>query len=109
MAAYETYTRNTFRPIKENLLILDFTSCRTLGEVHGILKEKFRLPVYYGENWNVLWDCLDGLFWNKEPFAVEIYGCFSLEETLSTACATMPEVFDDVHKNSPHVVFQLVS
>ncbi|HZJ75352.1 MAG TPA: barstar family protein, partial [Clostridia bacterium] len=41
---------NAFRIINENPIILDFTGCRYLGEIHKILKERFGFPEYYGEN-----------------------------------------------------------
>lgn len=52
---------NAFRIINENPIILDFTGCRRLGEIHKILRERFGFPEYYGENWSALWDCFDGL------------------------------------------------
>ena len=45
---------NAFRPITENPIVLDFTGCKYLGEIHLILKTKFGLPDYYGENWDAL-------------------------------------------------------
>ena len=39
MNDYEEAMRNAFKPIKENPIILDFTSCRYLGEIHLILKQ----------------------------------------------------------------------
>ncbi|MGI5898891.1 MAG: barstar family protein [Christensenellales bacterium] len=73
---------------------------------HSILKEKFGFPEYYGKNWDVLWDCLDGLF--DEPIIVEIYGLESLPKDLRESSVKMLEVFDDVHTNSPHVAFCLI-
>ncbi|MBO5505623.1 MAG: barstar family protein [Clostridia bacterium] len=100
---------NAFKPIKENPIKLDFTGCKYLGEIHLILKTKFGLPEYYGENWDALWDCLDGLFFDRGDFEVNIYGFLSLPDDLREYCTTMLEIFDDVHKETPNVVFKLIS
>ena len=47
----------SFKEIKENPIVLDFSQCRYFLQVHELLKEKFGLPEYYGKNWDALWDC----------------------------------------------------
>ena len=98
-----------FKPIEENLIILDFSGCRYLGEIHLVLKTKFGLPEYYGENWDALWDCLDGLFYGIEEFEVKIYGFMSLPDDLREYCEVMLEIFEDVHRETPNVIFELIS
>ncbi len=105
----EVEKRNAFKPIKENPIILDFTCCNTLGEIHLILKTKFGLPEYYGENWDALWDCMDGLFYQRGDFKVNIHGFLSLPDDLREYCETMLEVFEDVHQGTPNVTFELFS
>ncbi len=100
---------NAFKEIKENPIILDFTGCKYLGEIHQILKTKFGLPEYYGENWDALWDCLRYLWTDGEYVQVNIYGFLSLPDDLREYCKTMLEVFSDVHKDTPNVIFQLIS
>lgn len=105
----ENYKRNSFKPIKENPVILDFTGCKYLGEIHRILKTKFGLPEYYGENRDALWDCLRYLWSDGEKIKVEIYGFTSLPDDLREYCKDMLEIFDDVHKDTPNVTFELIS
>lgn len=105
----ELNRRNAFKPIKENPIILDFTGCKYLDEIHLILKTEFGLPEYYGKNWDALWDCLDGLFDQSEDFKVKIIGFNLLPADLREYCVTMLEIFDDVHNGTPNVTFELVS
>lgn len=100
---------NGFKAIKENPIILDFTKCKYLGEIHLILKNKFGFPEYYGENWSALEDCLDGLFVDRGNFAVKIYGYNSLPKELKEYCKTMLEIFAWVQKETPNVSFEIVS
>lgn len=105
----KNYKENAFKQVEENLIILDFTGCRYLGEIHRILKKKFGLPEYYGENWDALWDCLEYLWLDRGAVKVQIYGFLSLPDDLREYCSAMLEVFDDVHKSTPNVTFEIVS
>ncbi len=98
---------NAFKPITENPIILDFKGCRYVSEIHRILKTKFGLPEYYGENWDALWDCLRGLFYDRGEYVVKIRGINSLDKQLIDYCKPMLEVFNDVHNKTPNVVFEI--
>ena len=100
---------HAFEEIIENPIILDFSKCKYLGEIHSILKEKFGLPEYYGENWDALWDCLYGLFYKPCEYLVEVHGFYLLDKDLQAACQAMFEVFDDVHIKTPKFLYKIIS
>lgn len=74
-----------------------------------MLKEKFGFPEYYGRNLSALWDCLDGLFYEKGEYEVKIYGYNSLTKDVKEYCGKILEIFEDVHKRTPNVTFEVIS
>lgn len=104
---YNDYT--AFKEITENPIILDFSKCKYLGEIHLILKEKFGLPEYYGENWDALWDCLRYLFDGEKEYMVEMHGFYSMDKDLQDECRLMLEIFDDVHNETPNFTYKIIS
>ena len=97
-----------FKGIKENPIILDFSKCKYLGEIHLMLKEKFGLPQYYGENLDALWDCLRYLF-DDEECIVELHNLYSMDEILQQECKQMMEVFDDLHNANSNFTYKIMS
>lgn len=100
--------RNTFKQMEGNDIILDFSNCKHLEEIHTVLEKNFGLPEYYGENRDALWDCLDDRFDDDTNYTIKTYGYDQLEKALRNHCAAMIEVFDDVHKEHPNVVFNMI-
>ena len=93
--------------MKEIKIILDFTNMKYPAQLHKELKTKFEFPVYYGENRDALWDCLDGWYDDDEDVIVEIMGLDTMPDDMRRYAQTMLKVFDDVHSNSPNVKFQI--
>lgn len=106
---YYNNRERAFKKVTENPIVLDFTDCRYLGTVHKVLKEKFGLPEYYGENWDALWDCLRKLWAYDGEVLVEIYGYYSMDDEIKECCKPMFKVFEDVHKDTPNVIFKVIS
>ena len=98
-----------FKEITENPIILDFSLCNQNYDIHKLLKDKFGFPEYYGENWDALWDCLRYLWIDGENIWVVIYGFMSLPDDLREYCEKMLEIFEDVHRDTPNVTFELIS
>lgn len=91
--------------MKEIVITLDFTNMKYPAQLHKELKTKFEFPEYYGENWDALWDCLDGWYGDDQNVLIEIVGLETLGEDMKRYAQTMLRVFDDVHSNSPNVKF----
>ena len=106
MGKYEEYAMCAFKRVDDNPIVLDFTGCKYLGVAHQILKTKFGLPEYYGENWDALWDCLSYRF--QDERRVEIRGYHTMPKDLQEECLKMLEVFDMVHQQTPNVTFAVM-
>ena len=90
------------------IVTLDLTDCKYVGELHQRIKEVFHFPDYYGENWDALWDCLDGRFDDCGEFVIKVYGFYALSDELQEACAPMLEVFEDLEKETPNVRVEIL-
>ncbi len=100
---------HAFKEITENPIILDFSKCKTLGEVHLMLKEKFGFHDFYGENWDALWDLMQDVFSEDKDYLIELHGFYTLNEELQKECQLMIEVFDDLHKEIPNFIYKIIS
>ena len=87
-------------------VILDFTGCKYLGEVHKILKSTFDFPDYYGENLDSLWDCMR--YYCENNLYVYIKGISTLPESFSDYMAKMIGVFNRVHEETPNITFEII-
>lgn len=49
---------------------LDFSQCKTWGEVYREIKTKLELPDWCGENINAFWDALTGIMYTPAEITV---------------------------------------
>ncbi|MBQ2815831.1 MAG: barstar family protein [Clostridia bacterium] len=96
----------SFKEVTENPIVLDFSACNRFRDVHSVLKEKFGFPDYYGKNWGALWDCLHGLF---DDVIIEIHNFHLLSPEIQECCKPMFKIFEEVHKETPNVIFKIIS
>ena len=87
-----------------NTINLDFSNCNYISEIHKELKNKFKLPQYYGENLDALWDCLD--YYTNENLIVMISGFQIIEKEFEDYASKIKEVFKRVSVNCPHIQFK---
>ncbi len=95
-----------FKPVEEKSIQIDLSRCRYLGEVHRLLKEQFGFPAYYGENWDALWDCLDGRFDGCGEILIEVTGFDEMPGELQKDCQTMLEIFKEAEEAMPNIHFE---
>ena len=55
--------------MEERQIVLDFTGCKYITEVHWRIRDTFHFPGFYGENLDALWDM-------REYFLDKIMGVF---------------------------------
>ena len=90
-------------------IVLDFSHCETPGDIHRLLKKKFEFPEYYGENWSAFDDCLYHLWQGEGTVTVELHNFHQMSEAAKQYCLPMLEIFEDVHRETPNVLFQIIS
>ena len=88
-------------------IILDFTNCRYIGELHKILKEAFDFPDYYGENLDALWDCLE--YYCDYNLHIYIAGYNNLPKDFDSYKEKIYEIFCKVNESSPNITFEVLS
>ncbi len=84
---------------------LDLTDCKYIGEIHQRIKKALDFPDYYGKNWDALWDCLDGLFYDRGEFIITIKGLDELDKELKEACTPMLDIFKEIEDEEENVKF----
>ena len=87
-----------------NTINLDFSNCNYISEIHKELINKFKLPQYYGENLDALWDCLD--YYTSQNLIVMISGFQIIEKQFDDYASKIKEVFKRVSLNCPNIQFK---
>ena len=66
---YYAYTLVTDNPI-----VVDFSGCKYLDDLHERIRKSFGFPACCGKNWDAVWDCIDGYFDENESRTIQIRG-----------------------------------
>ncbi len=76
------------------IIELDLTGCKSLGEIHKRIKEAFDFPHWYGENWSAFWDLLRS---DCDADKVIIKGVKGLPEK-EASC--LPKIYEILERNA---------
>ena len=96
-------SENEFKKIEGNIITLDFNECGYFGDIHKVIKESLGFPDYYGENLDALWDCMR--YYTDEQIKIIIKGKSKLPDDWQDYMDKIIKIFDDVHIQSPNIVF----
>ena len=60
---------------------LDFSECRSIGEIYAVIKKEMELPEWFGSNLSAFWDGLTGMI--EVPAVIVFYKRAKNKELLS--------------------------
>lgn len=105
MSTYDI--KYAFHPINENPVVRDFTDCKYIDDVHLMIKHKFGLPDFSGENWNAVKDLFEDVCYSlEEPLKVEIKNFHCMCKDLQEYCDGMFLVFTYIENTFPEVTIE---
>ena len=99
---------NKWKNIPDGKIIIDFSTCKYVDEIHEKLKESFGFPDYYGRNWSAFWDYLDDFCGDKtSETTVHVDGLDRLSKDLRIYSEKMVEIMRRAEEQYPLVHFVL--
>ncbi len=91
-------------------ITLDFSTCKYINDIHVVLKNTFEFPDYYGMNLDALWDSLkDYSIDYNHSFIIYLKGLNKKNSELQDYMLQILELFADLHKEEPNVIFRVLS
>ncbi len=99
---------NKWKNIPDGKIIIDFSTCKYVDEIHEKLKESFGFPDYYGRNWSAFWDYLDDFCGDRtSETTVHVDGLNRLSKDLRSYAEKMVEIMRRAEEQYPLVHFVL--
>lgn len=103
-------SENRWTPIPAGTIIIDFSDCRYVDDIHGKLKTSFGFPDYYGKNWDALWDCLrDFVLSEESPREVVIRGIDQMPKDLQDYFQKANQIFRELEMKYRIIHFSITS
>jgi ribonuclease inhibitor len=84
-----------------DMVVIDFSDCKSTLQIHAKLKEALEFPDYYGKNWSALWDMLTGYL--DYPMIIKLKGLNSLPLELNNSVETLLIIFRRAVKVEPEL------
>lgn len=96
--------------ITDNPIVLDFSRCKYVRDIHDTLAAGFGFPMHYGRNLSALMDCMrDFSCARDDEVMVEIHGIHKMPRDLQEYFEGIMTVFGDVHYEYPNMNFVVKS
>ena len=103
-------SENRWTPIPAGTIIIDFSDCRYVDDIHAKLKTSFGFPDYYGKNWDALWDCLRDFSLSEERTReVVIRGIDQMPKDLRDYFQKANQIFRELEMKYPIIHFSITS
>lgn len=97
---------NKWKNIPDGKIIIDFSTCKYVDEIHEKLKESFGFPDYYGRNWSAFWDYLDDFCGDRtSETTVHVDGLNRLSKDLRSYAEKIVEIMRRAEEQYPLVHF----
>lgn len=87
-------------------IILDFAVCKTYDDLYNVISAAFDFPDFFGKNLDALWDCMKD--YCEKGTQVIIKGSELIPYNLKDTFAEILEVFNDIHKRTPSITFDVI-
>ena len=79
-------------------LVLDFSACECIEEIHKIIKEELELPDFYGANADALWDAIVGIMYVPVRITIVFKPKTSRAESLKESVEQIISIFKEAEK-----------
>lgn len=88
-----------------DLILLNGKKMTDKVKAHEYLKRKLKLPDYYGENLDALWDILST---SSEPIEIKFINEDALTKKLGTYGGEIIQVFIDATEENKNIIFEII-
>lgn len=86
------------------MVLLDFSKCKRMDEIHEVIKTAFKFPDFYGKNLDALWDCM-GDYCDNEHAVLK--GLDKIPKNCDFVIEEILGVFEDVRNNNQNFTFEI--
>ena len=88
-------------------IILDFTNAKNWLDIYTVMKQEFSFPYEWGNNLDALYDAMSYTW--RENVRIKIIGTDSIPNEWKKYMVQIFEVFQDIHNETPNVIFEIIS
>lgn len=88
-------------------IVLDFTGAKTCADIYDVMKTAFTFPYEWENNLGALYDAMSYAW--RENVCIMIKGIDDVLREWKPYMQEILVVFQDIHEETPNVVFEIIS